>query len=143
MQDATPEWLTTIIEYEGFPLALRVRPKIDQPIYAEQFPHLGIVSHTLTHVLPDGRPEPSYNATLADLDAAVHDTLENGGGGLIMIVETFGGKRNYYACLSDMDAHRAWISGLKAAYLQHELEGDFRSHRAQSFYRQYRNDFHW
>lgn len=88
-------------------------------------------------------PEPSYNTTLGGLDADVHDTLEGCGGGLIMIVETFGGERNYYACVRDMDAHRNWLSELTRDHLEHELVGDFRSDDASGFYRRYRSDFKW
>ena len=143
MQDATPKWLSATVDHEGHPLLLRVRPRLDRSGHTVHFPHLGTVSHQLVHVRPDGLPEPDYNTSLSDLDADAHEILEDGGAGFMMIVETFGGERNYYACLSNEDAHRSWLNQLKAAHPKHELDGDFRSNRALDFYQTYRNQISW
>lgn len=136
-------WSSALVQHEGFPLALRVRPAIDQPSIASRFPHLAVLAHALAQVRPDGLPEAAYNESLADFDAAVHVALEASGGGLVMIVETFGGTRSYYACVRDEGAQRAWLASVLADHAGHELSGRFVADRAWRFYRSYQRDFRW
>jgi hypothetical protein len=136
-------WSSAMVEHEGFPLALRVRPTIDQPSIAAEFPHLAILSHALAKVRSDGLPEADYNESLAELDASVHDSLQTCGGGLVMIVETFGGTRNYYACVRGEDVLGTWLTTVLAGHVGHELTGRFVADRAWKVYRSYRRDFRW
>ena len=138
-----PEWLIRTTQYDGFPIALRVRPAAGGPSIKESYPHLGVLSHTLARVRKDGMPEPAYNATLEEFDGAVHALLEKDTGGIIMIVETFGGERNYYACVRDEQAHQRWIEDVSRRFPEHDLSDTFKSHAAATFYRKYREDFEW
>lgn len=136
-------WLTTTLDCEGSPLALRVRPDIDKPEISVPFPHLGIVSQRLDRVGETGMPEPSYNQQLPPFDAAVHESLELRGGGHVMLVETFQGKRYYYACVRDEDAMRNWADDLWAAHPGQDLDLEFNARKAWGFYRRYRGDSNW
>jgi len=129
--------------HEGFPLAMRVRPHVDQPAENARFPHLAILTQKLTAVRDNGLPEPDYNETLADFDHAVHQTLEKGGDGLVLIIETFGGNRTYYACVADVDVQARWLNSLSAKFPEHELTASSKRDGAWRFYRRYREDFKW
>ncbi|MEQ8766700.1 MAG: DUF695 domain-containing protein [Planctomycetota bacterium] len=136
-----PDWLGSTVEYEGLPLALRVRPGIESSF--ETFPDLGELTHLLSDVKPNGLPRPDYNKSLMDFDEAVHELLEANALGKMMIVETFGGRRAYYACVKNEAAHRAWCDSVRQQYPEHELQSRFRFDRAASFYRKYRAEFGW
>src|SRR5579872_4112198 len=94
-------WVSAMAEFEGLPLALRVRPAADFPANRTRYPRVALVSHALSQVTSNGLPEASYNDLLADFDQEVHTFIERGGDGLVVLVETFAGKRNYYAYVAD------------------------------------------
>jgi hypothetical protein len=81
-------------EYEGQPLALRVRPAADSAANRARYPRVALISHALSDVTSNGLPEANYNDLLADFDQDVHSFVERGGDGLVVLVETFSGKRN-------------------------------------------------
>ena len=87
-------------------------------------------------------PESSYNNSLADFDAFVHESLPHPGAEM-MIVETFDGRRTYYACFEAEQEYEKWVAQLRASYPQHALEEQFDHERAWSFYSAYRSDFGW
>lgn len=137
----SPEWLTATVSFEGYPLALRVRPSVTSAIEQEQ-PHLGSVCHQLEKVRNDGMPEPAYNATLENLDATIHECLPSRRTS-VMLVETFRGYRTYYACFHSKDDYECWLDTLINAFPHHQLEGEFDAEKAWSFYSSYRRDFGW
>ena len=138
-----PEWLTSSVDHEGFPRALRVRPSVEDTSMMKKYPHLGTLTHNLAKVRADGMPEPDYNAELAEFDNAVHAFLEDNSDGMIMIVETFGGERSYHAGVIDEQTLQRWFAGLSKRFPEHDLSVKFRSDAALSFYRSYRRDFKW
>ena len=87
-------WLTGEKLYEGFPLLLRRPASVD---YASLPPKLLIITHHLEKTKPNGLPEPDYNDTLADFDLELVRYLPAKQAGRIVLVETFGHKRHYYA----------------------------------------------
>ena len=90
-------WLTAMTRYEGFPLALRVRPKADTSSNRATLTSLGAVAHQLAQVRDDGLPQDEYNSALEDFDLALQAAIAGEGAGLVVLVETFAGRRNYYA----------------------------------------------
>ena len=89
-------WSTLEIEYEGFPLLLR-RPNYENIWqYKERFSQLVSVEHQLTTVSGSGLPGSNYNKALEDFDSYMCDKFINGKKGIILLIETFAGKRNYY-----------------------------------------------
>lgn len=89
-------WSTSEIEYEGLPLLLR-RP--DYPNiwkFKGKFTQIVTVEHLLEKVKQNGLPNRVYNKSLADFDNYMCTLLDHTGNGIIFLIETFAGKRNYY-----------------------------------------------
>jgi hypothetical protein len=82
---------------------------------------VALVSHALSDVASNGLPEASYNDLLTEFDLDVHTFLERGGDGYVVLVETFSGKRNYYAYVADDARLKARVDELCAKYPQHSL----------------------
>jgi hypothetical protein len=89
-------WSTDEIEYEGLPLLLRRPDHNDIWKFKNLFPQLVSVEHHLVKLGNSGLPETKYNKTLADFDHHMCNLFSNSSDGLILLVETFVGKRNYY-----------------------------------------------
>ena len=89
-------WHRLSLEYEGFPLHLRWPAGVDFDDLSGRFPKLFVLTHTFTFRRPDGTPEPTYNDTLANFDLTVTRSFRTDRTGQIVLIETFGGKRNYY-----------------------------------------------
>src|SRR5205807_1328903 len=96
-QNDSDPWLGKTVEHEGHPLALRVRPKVDTADNRSAFTRLLLVTHQLAQVRSNGLPESDYNQSLAGLDQDMFRFLEGKGDGIVALVETFAGKRTYYA----------------------------------------------
>ncbi|NIP24164.1 MAG: DUF695 domain-containing protein [Phycisphaerae bacterium] len=118
---ANQEWLTGQVDYEGFPLLLR-RPKdLDYDLLKDTFPNLVVVTHQFAKTKPSGLPEDDYNLGLADFDYEVVNYFRNRKQGITVLVETFGGKRNYYMyAATDADADKA-KAHFKQNYPEHNL----------------------
>ena len=138
-----PNYVVTTTEYEGFPLAIRACPlESDDPIW-ELNPHLAFLEHELAQVRSNGLPEGEYNRGLDAFDHEVHQAFERDSIGLVMIVETFGGKRCYYACTRSIDDAVATLEDLAKRHAEHKLKIGTKPDRSHSFYRRYREDFKW
>lgn len=89
-------WSTSEIVYDGLPLLLR---KPDYPNiwqYKNRFTKLVSIVHLLEKVNSDGLPEKNYNSTLNDFDHYMCSMFQSSKNGIIFLIETFSGKRNYY-----------------------------------------------
>jgi hypothetical protein len=144
----TPEpadgpWLNLWTEYEGERLALRVRPDADSPAARRAFPQFAAIEHALAEVRADGMPVAEYNHSLADFDHDVHDCVERDGDGLVVIVETFSGKRAHYAYVADGARLGARVEELRVKYPQHVLDVRGNADPQWRFYTQYRRQFPW
>lgn len=93
-------WSTTEIEHEGFPLLLRKPDHKNIGPYKSKYSKLLSVTHSFDKVKDDGLPESNYNSTLADFDNKMCSLFENSSDGIIILIETFGGERNYYYYIS-------------------------------------------
>jgi hypothetical protein len=141
MNDAP--WLTAMAEYEGLPLALRVRPAADTPTNRAKFAGLVLVSHELAEVTSNGLPVAKYNDSLADFDHAIHGAIEEEGVGLVVLVETFSGKRNYYAYVGDDNVVKQRVKELEGKYPQHKLGLRRGADPEWALYSDYRHRFSW
>ena len=92
----TKSWLADEKLYEGFPLLLRRPAELDTISLKSIFPILAVITHEFTKRLANGLPEPEYNRGLADLDHELISAFDSPKLGVIALVETFGGERNYY-----------------------------------------------
>ena len=136
-------FVSTVTDWEGFPLAIRACPLAqDDSIWASN-PHLAFLEHQLTDVRENGLPEKDYNDELVDFDHEVHQTFEGNSGGQVVVVETFGGKRTYYACAQSVDVATELLNGLVSRFPQHKLSPGTKADHAWKFYRQYRDQFGW
>ncbi len=93
-------WSTTEIEHEGFPLLLRKPDHKNIWAYKSKYSKLLSVTHSFDKVKDDGLPESDYNSSLAEFDNKLCSLFENSSEGIIILVETFGGERNYYYYIS-------------------------------------------
>src|SRR5688572_31237885 len=89
-------WSSTEIKYEGFPLLLRKPDYNNIWQHKENLTLLVAVQHLLDKVMPNGLPEKNYNNSLSDFDHYMCSLFENNTNAIIFLIETFGGKRNYY-----------------------------------------------
>ena len=135
-----PAWLTATVQYQGFPLALRVRPGAGTAEQRARLWTLAVVTHRLAQVRADGMPEPDYNDGLADLDGAVIRALEVDGG-TVVVVETLGGRRHYYAYTSGSGALEAAWAAARAAHPGHVLDLQRRDDHGWSVFEDYRRRF--
>jgi hypothetical protein len=86
------------------------------------------LTHTFNFRRSDGAPEPTYNDTLAKFDLTVTRSFRIDRTGQIVLIETFGGRRNYYFYVIpafDGDAFRQLLNGQFAGYyLSETRRGD-------------------
>ena len=134
------DWLVIESEFEGLPILLRVRRDgLNNP----EIPHLGIVNHRFERVLDNGLPQADYNDSLLAFDYAVLTCLEEASAGIVYIVETFSGKRNYYACVKTEAAFRQSMGSLLQEFPDHDCSIRFRDNMGWLFYRDYQDMFDW
>jgi hypothetical protein len=136
-------WLGSMVQHEGFPLALRVRPQADSPANRRALPHLVALTHHLAHIRPDGLPEPSYNDDLASFDGDVIECLERYGAGLVVLVETFAGRRTYYAYAKDVDLGASALAELGGKHPGHHLTESHEAGDGWGLFARYRALFPW
>ena len=94
------DWLWTEKNYEGFPLFLRRPTNLDIDSLRPCFPQLVAITHTFAKRMPNGLPEVDYNHGLAELDHSLIISFDIDHMGVPVLIETFGGKRNYYFYVS-------------------------------------------
>jgi hypothetical protein len=137
------EWLVAIVRHEGFPLALRVRAHADSPRHRKRWPRLAEITHTLAKVRRNGLPQTAYNEGLAEFDHAVIVALERDGRGIVALIETFAGRRTYYAYVAKTARASTVVAPLRKSYPQHHLKAGARSDPAWGLYAEYRSRWPW
>ena len=135
-----PAWLNATVQYQGVKLALRVRPGAGTVEQRARLSTLAVVTHRLAYVRADGMPEPDYNYGLAELDGAIIKALE-ADGGIVVVVDTRGGRRNYYAYTSGSAASEAAWTAARAAHSGHALELRRQDDADWAFFADYRRRF--
>jgi hypothetical protein len=139
MQNDDRLWSVKQIEHEGFPLLLRYPNHRDREI-GGRFPILAVVIHILSKVRADGLPEPDYNDQLIDFDSTLRDTLERDGG-YVVLVETFAGKRKYYAYLASNLGVEEKIRRMGERYPQETLTFSVHSDPGWTFIKNYHDRY--
>lgn len=136
MRSSEELWKTGETTYEGSPLLLRCRLRIPyelQPL----FPRLVALTHLLEHVTLSGLPVRTYNDSLTEFDHAAIQAFNRKEEGVTVLVETFGGKRRYYAYVAlDFDVE-ATVSDLTAAFPNVRLEHTVHENADWRFIRRY------
>jgi hypothetical protein len=109
-------WLTTEKTYEGFPLLLRRPNDFEVDSLRSHYPTLVVVTHEFTKRKPNGLPEPDYNNSLIEMDCELVAAFDVGRTGVPALVETFGGKRQYYFYVSQNADVPTTISAIARRY---------------------------
>jgi hypothetical protein len=130
-------WLTSPrLEHEGYPLYLR-RPEYENIWdFQNKFPKLLTTTHKLDEVKTNGLPESDYNKSLADLDHKLV-CLFNNNEGIIFLIETFGGERNYYYFISETVDHTSKVDAVRATEIHVNLEVNAQMDKVWKFLREY------
>ena len=134
-------WRLRSLEYEGFPLHVRWPSGLDYDALAAHFPKLVVLSHVFSFRRFDGSPEPTYNDTLETLDVAVTSSFKSDGLGQIVLVETFGGKRNYYFYVASSVDGATFCGALQRQFGGCNFEVTARDDASWTFIRKYRADY--
>ena len=134
-------WATAERTYEGFPLFLRRPINVDTSEHRRSFPDLVVVTHTFAKRLPDGRPESDYNRGLEDMDVAIVRSFDATHAGVPVLVETFGGERNYYFYVAPGTDVSAILAPITAAYPDERLAREVRPNNNWQLFDRYAKDF--
>lgn len=135
--EADQSWESLKRTYEGFPLYLRRPKNLEFDALASRFPVLLVLTHVFSFRRFDGVPEPAYNNRLEEFDLDVVRYFSDSGDGQVVLVETFGGKRNYYFYVAAAVNHEAILSNLQRRFPGHNLEVESRSDPTWRFIRDY------
>ncbi|HEY3762704.1 MAG TPA: DUF695 domain-containing protein [Verrucomicrobiae bacterium] len=134
-------WVNKKIIYEGFPLFLRRPVGLEIEKIRPSFPILAVVSHKFTKRLPNGLPEANYNDSLAAMDIELVCAFDVDRMGVVTLIETFGGKRNYYFYVaSDTDVPTT-ISNIAHRYPAEELSWSVYPDPYWNFITEYARDY--
>jgi len=97
----------------------------------------------LDHVRSDGLPEAAYNEGLAPFDADVIECLERYGKGLVALVETFAGRRTYYAYATALDLGTGAIVELQERYPGYRVTESHTANEGWELFAHYKSLFPW
>ena len=139
--EANQPWESLQRTYEGFPLYLRRPKNLDFDALASRFPVLLVMTHAFNFRRFDGAPEPTYNDRLEEFDSAVVRYFASSGTGQVVLVETFGGKRNYYFYSAATFSPKQMLSDLRGRFPGHHLEIESRNDPTWHFIRDYTNTY--
>jgi hypothetical protein len=139
--EAEQPWESLQRTYEGFPLYLRRPKNLDFDALAPKFPVLLILTHVFSFRRFDGAPEPTYNDKLEEFDSAVVRYFVGSGTGQGVLVETFGGKRNYYFYTAATVNPTLMLSDLRGRFPGQNLEVESKSDPNWRFIRDYTNNY--
>ena len=115
------KWFNTDTVYDGLPLYLR-RPAYENIWnYQKSFPRLFCITHNLDKVKGNGLPESEYNKTLDGFDEELVNLFDSEKEGIIFLVETFSGKRNYWHYLSRQTDYNEKVDYIKEKYPMHRI----------------------
>ncbi len=131
------KWLTTETEYEGFPLYLRLPDYKNIWGFKDKYPNLFCITHKLDKVKNNGVPESDYNLSLIDFDGDLVNLFDNDKEGIIVLIETFGGERNYWYYISSEIDPISKVKNIKKKYPSNMIETDFRADSDWGFIKKY------
>jgi hypothetical protein len=119
MDSEALNWTTTQTVHEGFPLFLRYPQNIRDE--SAVFPILGVVTHHLAKVRANGLPDPDYNDGLLEFDRTLQNSFQDRSVGRTVLIETFAGKRNYYAYVASENLVRERVAVLQRQFPTEKL----------------------
>jgi hypothetical protein len=141
MSNNTQAWKSKQLTHEGFPLLLRYPGNMDFDFHKDVFPNLAVITHEFSKVNSNGLPEAEYNDSLLQFDTDVRSAFEKREVGQTVLIETFGGKRNYYIYVgTEIDVGKI-ISDVSEKYPQVNISWLSRPDSEWGFIKQYSEKF--
>ncbi|RED21968.1 uncharacterized protein DUF695 [Flavobacterium cutihirudinis] len=131
------EWSTLQTEYEGLPLYLRKPNYKNIYEYKTKYPELICITHEFDNVKDNGLPTSEYNKSLIDFDNEVVNIFQEKNNGIIFLVETYGGARNYWFFGENSESISSLFNDLKNKYSKNKLELDSQNHSDWTFLEEY------
>jgi hypothetical protein len=142
-EEESRAWLSASSEHEGFPIYFR-RPDVrvaEVAALRPRYPSLLVITQRLSHVRPNGLPQPDYNDSLATLDTAVLTPFRSEKNGLVALVETFAGKRTYYVYLASGFDAQSFMSRVAELFPSESLSWKRHEDPAWKVFHGYASDF--
>ncbi|TPG35497.1 DUF695 domain-containing protein [Flavobacterium pectinovorum] len=131
------EWLTTRTEYEGLPLYLRIPNYKNIWEYKSKYPVLISITLEFESIKDNGLPTSDYNKSLMDFDLEVINIFEGENCGIIFLIETYGGERNYWFYGEDSKTISNLFNELKSKYSDKKIKLDYQNNADWSFINDY------
>lgn len=132
------EWQTTRTEYEGLPLYLRIPNYKNIWEYKSKYTELINITHEFESTKDNGLPTSDYNKSIMDFDLEVINIFEDEENcGIIFLVETCGGERNYWFYGEDSKAISKLFDELKSKYPDKKIKLDCQNNTDWSFLKDY------
>lgn len=104
-------WFTGERSHKGYPLLLRFPEERKYEETSKLYQVRISIEHTLKSVKDNGLPHPEYNDSLAELDDRIIQGLD-----CMVLVETFGGRRTYYAYSENKRKVEVLLESIKKSY---------------------------
>jgi hypothetical protein len=134
-------WKVGETTYEGFPLLLRYPDDINYDVPPYGFSTLLTITHNLAKVQASGLPDKAYNSSLEDFDVFLSRFIESDGHGVVVLIETFGGKRAYYFYIDGVLDISLAQQDLARKYPEHDIEWTSKPDAQWSFIKRYAKEF--
>ena len=131
------KWLSGEKTYEGFPLFLRRPAELDIDSLRPLLPNLAIVTHKFTKRKPNGLPDDDYNHGLAEMNHALVSAFDVDRMGVPVLVETFGGERNYYFYVAPDTNVAEILSSIASRYPAEQISWSVRPDQQWTFIESY------
>lgn len=131
------EWLTTETEYDGLPLYLRLPNYKNIWKYKSKYPKLICITHEFDSVKDNGLPTSDYNKSLFDFDGEVIDLFQLENNGIVILVETYGGARNYWFYAKDIELPTKLFEVLKSKHSDKKLDLEYQDDSDWDFLKKY------
>ena len=134
-------WVVAQHDYRGFPLFIRYPNNLDYDKLQPRFPIRIVATIELTEVKDNGLPVSSYNNSLESFDNFVVEYFEKRAEGQCVLVETFGGKRQFYIYVSDSTDTAAFEKAIKQQFPQHSVTFEIERDAKWSLIRRYAKEY--
>ena len=116
------KWNSFDTIYDDFPLYLRKPDYQNVWTYQNSFTNVFCITHKLEKVKQNGLPEPDYNKSLSDFDHYLCELFDKNKQGIIVLIETFGGERNYWYYIKPDTDYKIYVNLIESKYPQNSIE---------------------
>lgn len=130
-------WITKNVDYDGFPLYLRHPDYNNIKVFKPKYHDLLCVTHKLDKVKDNGLPESDYNKSLIDFDGDLCNLFDIKNSGIIILIETYAGERNYWYYIADSVDYQSKIDEIRVKYKPIRLETELSSDKEWGFLSKY------